>query len=107
MSATVKGNSELEKNSELEAIMSDIASLRLDLGALAEHFKTSPIDGATNAARDAAARVSGEARRIYDNLAEQGQSSMKALGRHVEEQPVMTLLVAFAIGLIGGRLLSR
>lgn len=107
MSAIVKGNSELETNSDLDAITGDIAALKRDLGALAEHFKAGPIDGATSAARDAAARVTGEARRIYGSLAEQGQSSVKALGRQVEEQPVMALLVAFGIGLIGGRLLSR
>jgi len=29
------------------------------------------------------------------------------LGRHVEEKPVMSLLIAFVLGLIGSRLLLR
>jgi ElaB/YqjD/DUF883 family membrane-anchored ribosome-binding protein len=107
MQTTIKGNSEVEKNSDLEAIMNDIASLKRDFGALAAHVKSGAVDGATGAAREAAVRVSGEAKRLYGNLAEQGQHSVKALGRHVEEQPVMSLLIAFAIGLLGGRMLSR
>jgi len=107
MQATIKGNSEVEQNSDLEAIMNDISSLKRDFGTLAEHLKTGVVDGATEAARDAAARVSDGTRRLYGNLAEQGQHSVKALGRHVEEQPVTSLLIAFALGFIGSRILSR
>ena len=107
MPTTTNGNSELEGNSDLAAVMSDIAALKRDLGALVEHLKTGPIDAATSAARDAAARASGEARRIYGSLAEHGQSTAKALGHRVEQQPVIALLIAFAIGMVGGRILSR
>jgi hypothetical protein len=107
MQATMKSNGGVENNSDLEAIMNDIAALKRDFGALAEHLKTGAVDGASGAARDAAARVSDEARRLYGNLAEQGQYSVKALGRHVEEKPVMSLLIAFVLGLIGSRMLLR
>jgi hypothetical protein len=40
-------------------------------------------------------------------LAAQGERSMKALTRQVEEQPVMSLLLAFALGFAGSRWLSR
>jgi hypothetical protein len=40
-------------------------------------------------------------------LAAQGERSMKALGRQVEEQPIMSLLLAFALGFAGSRWLSR
>jgi len=107
MQATIRGNGEVEKNPDLEAIMNDIASLKRDFGALAEHLKTGAVDGAMGVGRNAAARVSDEARRLYDNLAEQGQRPVKALSRHVEEQPVTSLLIAFALGIIGSRMLSR
>jgi len=107
MQATIKGNAEVEKNSDLETIMSDIASLKRDVGALAEHLRTGAVDHATGAGRNATTRLSDEARRLYGNLAEQGQHSVKALSRHVEEQPVTSLLVAFALGMIGSRMLSR
>jgi ElaB/YqjD/DUF883 family membrane-anchored ribosome-binding protein len=107
MQATIKSNTEVEKNSDLEAIMNDIASLKRDVGALAEHLKSGAVDSVTEVGRNAAARVSDEARRLYGNLADQGQHSVKALSRHVEEQPVTSLLFAFALGMIGSRLLSR
>ena len=107
MQATIKGNAEVEKNVDLEAIMNDIASLKRDVGALTENLKTGIGNDATGVGRNAAARLSNEARRLYGNFAEQGQHSVKALSRHVEEQPVTSLLIAFAVGMIGSRLLLR
>lgn len=107
MPPAIKSNAEVEKNFDLEAITSDIFSLKRDLGVLAEHLKSGAVDGATGAAREAAARLSDEARRLYGNLAERGQHSVKALGRQVEAQPLMSLLIAFALGALGGRMLSR
>lgn len=107
MQTASKITSEVEKNTDLEAILNDIASLKRELGTLTGHLKTGAVDSATGAARDAAAHLSDEARRIYGNLAEQGQHSVKAIGRHVEEQPIMSLLIAFALGFIGSRMLSR
>jgi len=107
MQATAKGALEVEKVSDLEAIVNDIASLKRDFGALATHLKSGAVDSAAEAARDTSARLSDEAKRLYGNLAEHGQHSVKALGRRVEEQPVISLLIAFALGFIGSRILSR
>jgi len=103
MNATTKIHPTTESNPDLDAIVSDLASLRRDLAALTDHLKIGAVSGAKSAARD----VAGEAERLYDNLAAQGERSMKALGRQVEEQPVMSLLLAFALGFAGSRLLSR
>ena len=45
--------------------------------------------------------------RLYRALSKQGSRSIKAIGRQVEEQPLTSLLVAFGVGLISGRLLGR
>jgi len=103
MSATTKIHPVAESNPDLDAIVSDLASLRRDLAALTDHLKIGAVSGAKGAARD----VAGEAERLYGNLAAQGERSMKALGRQVEEQPVMSLLLAFALGFAGSRWLSH
>ena len=107
MSDAPKIHPATESNPDLDAIVSDLASLRRDLSALTDHLKTGAINGAKGATRDVAGHLGDEAERLYGNLAAQGERSMKALGRQVEEQPVMSLLLAFALGFAGSRLLSR
>jgi len=107
MSAATKIHPVTESNPDLDAIVSDLASLRRDLSALTDHLKAGAINGAKGATLDVAGHLGDEAERLYGNLAAQGERSMKALGRQVEEQPVMSLLLAFALGFAGSRLLSR
>ncbi len=118
MVTSLKAGSTVEASPELEAIISDIASLKHDIATLAGHLRSGGVNAASDAARGAAGQLSDAARgaagqlsdealRVYENLAAQGQRSAKAIGRQVEEQPVMSLLLAFALGLLGGRLLSR
>jgi hypothetical protein len=99
MQATINRTTEAEKNADFEGIKDAIASLKRDVGALMESV--------TGAGRNAAARASDEAGRLYGNLTEQGQHSVKALYQRVEKQPMMSLLIAFALGVIGSRMLSR
>jgi hypothetical protein len=99
MQATINGTAEAEQNADFEGIKNDIASLKRDIGALTQSV--------TGAGRNAAARVSDEARQLYGNLAEQGQHSVKALYQRVEKQPMKSLLIAFTLGVIGSRMLSR
>jgi hypothetical protein len=107
MNTTAKIHPANGSNPDLEAIVSDLASLRRDIMTLTNHFKIDAINGAKGAARDAAGDLGDEAERLYSSLAAQGERSMKALGRQVEEQPIMSLLLAFALGFAGSRLLSR
>jgi len=107
MTTTAKSHPDTGSNPELDAIVSDLAALRRDFAKLTEHLKTGAIGGAKGAARDAADHLGDEAERLYGNLVAQGERSMKAIGRQVEEQPVMSLLLAFALGFVGSKLLSR
>ena len=92
---------------DLDTIGNDVAVLKRDLSRLMEHMKNGTYDVATESARDAVERLGNEADQLYRNLAKQGGRSMKAVSRQVEEQPLASVLVAFGIGLIGGRLLGR
>ncbi|HKT19712.1 MAG TPA: hypothetical protein VJR47_16805 [Stellaceae bacterium] len=81
---------------DLDAIVKDIAALKKDIGLLMEHVK----DSATKT-------VGGETRRIYSALSAEGEKSVAALSRQVEDRPLSSLLIAFGIGFIGAQLLKR
>jgi ElaB/YqjD/DUF883 family membrane-anchored ribosome-binding protein len=106
MSSTTKTHPEPDANSELQTITSDVAALKRDLATLARAMKTDLSEDAARA-HSAVGQLGDEALRVYENFAAQGERSVKAIGRQVEEQPIMSLLVAFAVGFLGSRLLSR
>ena len=93
--------------SDLDSIGDDVVKLKRDLSRLMEHMKNGTYDVATESARDAVERLSNEADDLYRGLVKHGNRSIKSISRQVEEQPLASLLVAFGIGLIGGRLLGR
>lgn len=107
MSAAAKSHPVTGSTPDLDAIVSDLACLRRDFAILTDHLKIGAINGAHGAARDAAGHLGDEAKRLYGNLAAQGERSVKAIGHQLEEQPIMSLLLAFAVGFIGSRFLSR
>src|SRR5579871_3245677 len=96
-----------KNTSDLDAIGDDVAMLKRDLARLMEHMKNGAYDVAAGSARETVERLSSEADQLYRGLAKQGNRSIKSISRQVEEQPLASLLVAFGIGLIGGRLLGR
>ena len=96
-----------KNSSDLDTLGDDVALLKRDLSRLVEHVKNGSYDVAKESTKDAVERLSGEADRLYRTLSKRGDRSIKAIGRQVEEQPLASLLVAFGIGLISGRLLGR
>jgi len=106
MDNLTKSNQDAEASANLQAIMSDVAALKRDLAALVCNVK-SDISGEVASARSAVGQFGDEALRVYENLAAQGERSVKAIGRQVEERPVMRLLLAVAVGFLGSRMLSR
>jgi ElaB/YqjD/DUF883 family membrane-anchored ribosome-binding protein len=92
---------------DLQTITSDIASLKHDFAALTYHLKPAASEKARTAAQSALEQISDKALRAYENLTTKGKCSVKAIGRQVEEQPLISLLLAFAVGFLGGRMLSR
>jgi ElaB/YqjD/DUF883 family membrane-anchored ribosome-binding protein len=97
----------VEASPDLQAITSDIASLKHDLAELMRHLKLGATEGTRATVRSAVEQIGDEASRAYENVTAQAERSVKAIGRQVEEQPVMSLLAAFAVGFLGSRLLSR
>jgi hypothetical protein len=87
----------------LAVLQEDLAALKRDVSSLIAHLKT----GAASGAQSAADQLDGGARRLYDNVSAEGCKSVKALGRQIEEQPVLALLVVLGLGYVAGRLLTR
>ncbi|HEX3973439.1 MAG TPA: hypothetical protein VHX19_19055 [Stellaceae bacterium] len=85
-----------DADSDLTRIANDIQALKADLARLLEHVKS----GATDT-------VSSEASKLYETLATEGQRQAAALAQSVEEKPLASVLIAFAIGFVGGRILLR
>ena len=96
-----------ETKADFDAVATDLAMLKRDVAALMSQLKSGAVRGAKEAAEDTLDQLSERASRLYDKVAEQGARSTEALSRQVEEQPIASLLIAFGVGFIVSRLLSR
>jgi ElaB/YqjD/DUF883 family membrane-anchored ribosome-binding protein len=104
--ATAKARRRVEPAS-FDTIVDDLGMLKRDIGRLMDQMKTGAVDGASEAAQNLLNQLNERASDIYDNLSDQGERSVKAISRQVEERPITSLLVAFGVGMIVSRLLSR
>jgi len=93
-----------KEKTDLDAIAGDVAALKRDLTALMAHMRG---DGIAGAARQATAQLGEEAREFYAKLAAEGERTAQTISRHVDEQPLTSVLLAFAAGFLAGRLLTR
>ena len=96
-----------KNQSDLSTIGDDVVLLKRDISRLMDHVKNGTFDAAKGSTQEVVERLIDEADRLYRSLTKQSERSVKAISRQVEEQPLASLLVAFGIGLISGRLLSR
>lgn len=92
-----------EGSADFKAMMADLAALRADVAQLAVHAKSSTV----NAAESAAAQASAEATRLMGSVTEASKASSKAVERQIELHPVISLMLAFGLGFIGSRLLTK
>jgi len=100
MSDTAKART---NGADLDTIRDDIDALRKDLARLMEHVKS----GAMHNIAGQVEEMSDEARRLYNQALAEGERGAEALARQVEERPLTSLLIAFGLGFIGGRLVLR
>jgi hypothetical protein len=96
------------EKTDLAALADDVAALRRDLAALMTHVRGG---GITGAARETTAEIGaqpgGEAKELYARLAAEGERTAQTISRHIDEQPLTSVLLAFAAGFVAGRLLPR
>ncbi len=105
--ATAKARRRAEAPASFDTIVDDLGALKRDLGRLMEQMKNGAIDGTSETAQNLLSQLNERASDLYESASDQGERSVKAITRQVEERPITSLLVAFGIGLIASRLLSR
>ncbi|WP_370203255.1 DUF883 family protein [Alloalcanivorax venustensis] len=89
----------MSQSPETEALKKDMDQLRRDLGALTEAFKR-------NSQQRAQAGVE-HARDQFDQVRRQAEGQAEQVGSHIKERPFTSLLSAFGVGLLIGKLISR
>ena len=107
MNSTTRVNPETDTGVDFDAIIRDVAALRQDFADLMSQMKSGAFKGANEAAENILGQLGDKANHLYDNVSAQGQRSVKAIGRQVEERPIVSLLIAFGVGFVASRLLSR
>lgn len=86
-------------NTDLGKLREDLDAVRADIARLAESLKTAT--GDTARAGVGAARLGAERARV------QADEWASELGRRIEERPYGSVLVAFGVGLLLGKLFDR
>ena len=107
MNSTTRMSSETDSGVDFDAIIRDVAALRQDFADLMSQMKSGAFKGANEAAENILGQLGDKANHLYDNVSAQGQRSVKAIGRQVEERPIVSLLIAFGVGFVASRLLTR
>ncbi len=114
MASTAKARRRVEAPASFDTIADDLATLKRDFARLMDQMKTGAIDGASETidgasetAQNLLEQLNERASELYESMSDQGERSVKAITRQVEERPITSLLVAFGIGMLVSRLLSR
>lgn len=92
---------------DIDQVKEDILALTRDLAALVEEMKTVAAEDTGDTLRESVEAMGSKARALYDRVTAQGEQSAKAVGREIEARPVVSLLIAFAVGFCVSRLISR
>ena len=92
---------------DIDAVIADVAALKRDLAKAIDRFRNVSLDDAVEHVQDLADQVGDNVTELYKDAAKRGQRGAKALSRTVEDQPLTSVMVAFAAGLVLGRILSR
>jgi len=101
---------EHDLQTELQALKTDLASLRTDLKGVVQAVK----DMSNRGVEVAKATLEGEAKQLREDFRsameetkQRGKDSAQALGKQIEQNPYVSILAAFGLGLILGKLTGR
>ena len=96
---------------ELDTVKADLDTLRKGISSLVSSFgdaATDEVKTRGRRARAAVGRVTDRAGEVWDDVANEasrrGREGVAAVGQQIEERPFISLLTAFGIGLVIGKL---
>jgi ElaB/YqjD/DUF883 family membrane-anchored ribosome-binding protein len=101
---------EADLRKDIDALKKDLEQLRGDIGKLGGTLKSQAAGKASEAAQAVGDEVENLRAQLHDmlgRLESQGQEGMRRVGRQVEESPLTSLGIAFAVGFVIGRILDR
>lgn len=98
-----KGATEQNLRKDVDAIKADIDALRKDLTSVVGTLKGSASDRAEAEIDELRKRLE----RIAGNVQATGRERLRTVEAQIEERPMASLAMAFAVGLMLGRLFDR
>jgi ElaB/YqjD/DUF883 family membrane-anchored ribosome-binding protein len=88
---------------DLGAVKDDLAKLRADIVQLSTALK----EITSQTVHERLSTLQGEFGRMTDDAKARGRKQMDELAGQIEEQPLTSVLIAFGVGLLVGRLFDR
>ena len=99
---------------EVDTLKADLDKLRKDISSLVSSFgdaATDEVKTRGRRARTAVGRATDRAGQVWDDATNEasrrGREGVAAVKQQIEERPVISLLVAFGVGLVIGKLINR
>ncbi len=92
---------------DIESLAKDIAALKQDFATLIADIRAGIVGQPRTMVHEAAEQISSTASTLYGKAAAQADMGVKALAQEVDERPLTALTLAFAVGFVASRLLSR
>jgi ElaB/YqjD/DUF883 family membrane-anchored ribosome-binding protein len=96
-----------ETRAEANRVADDVAALKQDMASVIKQMKEAAMREASRFGHEAVDRISVRASNVYETVSDTSKKSADAISAHVEEQPLSSLLIAFAAGFIFSKILSR
>ena len=88
---------------EFGAVKDDLAKLRADIANLSAALK----DLTSETVHEQLDSLKGRIDRATHDARDQGRQALDNLADHIEERPVSSVLIAFGVGILLGRLFDR
>jgi ElaB/YqjD/DUF883 family membrane-anchored ribosome-binding protein len=102
-STKTESRTERDLKSDIDAIRSDIDVLRKDLTNVLGRLKGTASSRAEAEVQALQRRIN----KIADDVQSSGREGLRAVEEQIEERPLVSLAMAFALGLVLGRLFDR
>jgi ElaB/YqjD/DUF883 family membrane-anchored ribosome-binding protein len=95
---------------EMESLKSDLSQLREDVGNLTVALKEAGAARASEMSDEARQRMQAAASNLsarYDDMRVRGEQAVEPVTREIQERPLTSVLTAFGVGFIIGKLLEK